>query len=115
MTIEPETPPSEQGVSRREFVSSATLATAVAATLPAVLPVSASAQRAPASDGASFRSPMIKLDKRTPRLWQVTIANPPFNLVAPEMVSALHSVVKAMDRDPEVKVVVFKSDLDGFF
>lgn len=115
MKIEPETPPSEQAVSRREFVSSATVATAVAATLSAVLPVSASAQGAPASDGASFRSPMIKLDKRTPQLWQVTVANPPFNLIVPEMVSALHSIVKDMDRDPTVKVIVFKSEINGFF
>lgn len=111
MKIEPETPASEQGVSRREFVSSATVATAVAAALPAP----ASAQGASARDGASVRSPMVKLEKRTPQLWQVTIANPPFNLVAPEMVSALHSVVKDMDRNPEVKVIVFKSEVDGFF
>ena len=57
----------------------------------------------------------MKLDKRTPQLWQVTIANPPFNLVVPEIVSALHSVVKNMDRDPEVKVIVFKSELEGYF
>lgn len=104
-----ETPSSEQAISRRDFVSSAVVATAVAATIPAVLPASASAQ------GTSPRSPLIKLDKRTPQLWQVTIANPPFNLVVPEMVSALHSVVKDMDRDPDVKVIVFKSEIGGFF
>jgi len=104
-----ETPSSEQAISRRDFVSSAVVATAVAATIPAVLPASASAQE------TSPRSPLIKLDKRTPQLWQVTIANPPFNLVVPEMVSALHSVVKDMDRDPDVKVIVFKSEIGGFF
>ncbi len=104
-----ETPSSDQAISRRDFVSSAVVATAVAATIPAVLPASASAQ------GTSPRSPLIKLDKRTPQLWQVTIANPPFNLVVPEMVSALHSVVKDMDRDPDVKVIVFKSEIGGFF
>jgi len=103
-----ETPSSEQAVSRRDFVSSA-VPTAVAATIPAVLPASASAQE------TSPRSPLIRLDKRTPQLWQVTIANPPFNLVVPEMVSALHSVVKDMDRDPDVKVIVFKSEIGGFF
>jgi Enoyl-CoA hydratase/isomerase len=104
-----ETPSSEQAISRRDFVSSAVVATAVAATIPAVLPASASAQ------GTSARSPLIKLDKRAPQLWQVTIANPPFNLVVPKMVSALHSVVKDMDRDPDVKVIVFKSEIGGFF
>ena len=57
----------------------------------------------------------IKLEKRTPRLWQVTFANPPFNLVVPEMVSALHSVVQEMDGDQQVKVLLFKSATEGFF
>ena len=65
--------------------------------------------------GASTRSPLVKLDKRTPQLWQVTIANPPFNLVVPEIVSALHAIVKDMDREPEVKVIVFRSELEGYF
>jgi len=115
MKITPETPSSEQGISRRDFVSSTAVATAIAATLPAVLAASASAQEGPASDVASSRSPLIKLDKRTPQLWQVTIANPPFNLVAPEMVSALHAIVTGMDRESEVKVIMFKSEIDGFF
>lgn len=110
-----EAPSSEQGISRRDFVSSAVVTTAIAATIPAVLPASASAQGTPVNGVASPRSPLIKLDKRTPQLWQVTIANPPFNLVVPEMVSALHSVVKDMDRDPEVKVIVFKSEIEGYF
>ncbi|WP_244503883.1 enoyl-CoA hydratase/isomerase family protein [Variovorax sp. CF079] len=86
--------------------------------LPAALPPSASAQGTPRSSAdlaTGTQSPLVKLHKRTPQLWQVTIANPPFNLVVPEMVSALHAVVKDMDRDPEVKVIVFRSDIDGYF
>jgi len=56
---------------------------------------------------------MVKLDKRSPRLGQVTIANPPFNLVVPEIVSALHAIVQDMDRDPEVKIIVFRSEIEG--
>ena len=44
-----------------------------------------------------------------------TFANPPFNLVVPEMVSALHSVVQEMDGDQQVKVLLFKSATEGFF
>ncbi|MBR1250297.1 enoyl-CoA hydratase/isomerase family protein [Bradyrhizobium sp. AUGA SZCCT0169] len=111
---------SNQSMSRREFVASAAASatTALAATLPAALPASAFAQETPRVNtgaGTPPRSPLVKLDKRTPQLWQVTIANPPFNLVVPEMVSALHSVVKDMDRDPEVKVIVFRSELEGYF
>jgi enoyl-CoA hydratase/carnithine racemase len=108
-TSETSTP--EHGFSRREFISSAVVATAVAAALPAMLPRSALAQGAYASASSS----MVKLDKRTPQLWQVTIANPPFNLVVPEMVSALYAIVNEMDRDPEVKVILFKSDIEGYF
>lgn len=107
MKTTPETPSLEQGASRRDFISVAV----AAATLPAILPTPASAQGAAA--GAS--SSLVTLDKRTPQLWQVTIANPPFNLVAPEIVSALHSIVIDMDRDPEVKVIVFRSQIEGYF
>lgn len=111
MNKTPETLPLDTGISRREFVSSAAVTAAFAATLPTVLPASASAQEAPTSVSSS----LVKLDKRTPQLWQVTIDNPPFNLVVPEIVSALHSIVKDMDRDPEVKVIVFRSELEGYF
>lgn len=110
-----DTSPTGEGITRRGFVASAA-ATAVAVTLPAALPESASAQGAPRlNTGASTQSPLVKLDKRTPQLWQVTIANPPFNLVVPEIVSALHAIVKDMEREPEVKVIVFRSELEGYF
>lgn len=120
MKTPPETSFSDVGMSRREFVASAVAAagTAVVVTLPVALPACASAQGTPSLNtgaGAATRSPLVQLDKRTPQLWQVTIANPPFNLVVPDVVSALHSIVKGMDRDPEVKVIVFRSELEGYF
>ncbi|NDZ17755.1 enoyl-CoA hydratase/isomerase family protein [Variovorax sp. WS11] len=63
----------------------------------------------------STTSDLVKLERRTPQLWQVTFANPPFNLVVPEMVTALHAVVEDMDNDPFVKVVLFKSAIEGYF
>lgn len=109
MKTTPLTP--SQNISRRDFVSAAVATTAVAATLPAILSKSASAQGAPASTSSS----LVRLDKKTPQLWHVTIDNPPFNLVVPEIVSALHSIVKDMDNDPELKVIVFRSELEGYF
>jgi enoyl-CoA hydratase/carnithine racemase len=111
-----ETPPAGQGVSRRDFVGSAVAAATVA--LPAALPRSAAAQGTPdarTNAAAGTSSPLVRLHKRTPQLWHVTIANPPFNLVVPEIVSALHAVVKDMERDPELKVVVFSSATEGYF
>lgn len=115
-----ETSLSEEGRARREFVASAVAAasTAAAVALPVALPASAAAQGAPSlstSNATRPRSPPVRLEKRTPQLWQVTISNPPFNLVVPEVVSALHTIVKDMDRDPEVKVIVFRSELEGYF
>lgn len=113
MKTPPETTALDQGVSRRNFVASA-----VAATVLAALPASASAQGAPRSGAAtapSTQSSLVKLDKRSPQLWQVMIVNPPFNLVVPEIVSALHAIVQDMDRDPEVKVIVFRSEIEGYF
>src|SRR5437868_5849278 len=113
MKTKPETTALDQGVSRRNFVASAS---AVAVTVLAALPASASAQGAPrssANTAASTPSALVKLDMRSPQLWQVTIANPPFNLVVPEIVSALHAIVQDMDRDPEVKVIVFRSEIEG--
>ena len=111
MDKKPETLPLKTGISRRDLVSSAVVATAFAATLPAVRATSVAAQETSASASSS----LVKRDKLTPQLWQVTIANPPFNLVVPEVVSALHSIVKDMDRDPEVKIIVFRSELEGYF
>src|SRR5712692_7524 len=76
MKITPKTLSSGQAVSRREFVSTAMAAATavVATTLPAVLPASASAQEARRSNTNNVKSapsPLVKLDKRTPQLWQV--------------------------------------------
>ena len=115
-----ETLPAEPSVSRRDFLSIAmTAATTMAATaLPITLPTSALAEESLPRNSNNLNnatSPMVKLEKRTPQLWQVTIANPPFNLVVPEMVAALHAVVLEMERDSYVKVLLFKSGIEGYF
>ncbi len=113
MKTTPEATVLEPSASRRRFVASAVAATALAA-----LPASGFAQgasRSSAGTTANTPSSLVQLDKRSPQLWQVTIANPPFNLVVPEIVSALHAIVQDMDRDPEVKVIVFKSEIEGYF
>lgn len=89
-----------------------TFLTATAMTLPLVS--SASAQSL-TGDAPAPRSDMVRLEKITPQIWRVTVSNPPFNLVVPEMVSALHAVVLETERDPDVKVVLFTSDLEGYF
>ncbi|MFP2693897.1 enoyl-CoA hydratase/isomerase family protein [Enterobacter ludwigii] len=101
--------------SRREFVSMS-LAGAASAALGSVLASPAAAQPVVKTAGAqSDSTSLVSVDKRTPQLWRITIANPPFNLVVPEVVSALHAVVLEMDRDPDVRVVVLDSAIEGYF
>lgn len=57
----------------------------------------------------------IKLDKRTPAYWRVTFDNPPFNIFGPETIPQMEKVVAAIESDPNLRVVVFDSDVPGFF
>jgi enoyl-CoA hydratase/carnithine racemase len=47
---------------------------------------------------------------RSPTRWDVTFANPPGNLVDPEMILELQALVDELEGDPDVTVVVFASD-----
>jgi enoyl-CoA hydratase/carnithine racemase len=52
---------------------------------------------------------------RTETRWNVTFANPPVNLVDPEMILELQALVDQLEHDPDVTVVVFDSaDADHF-
>ncbi|WP_260687481.1 enoyl-CoA hydratase/isomerase family protein [Rhizobium laguerreae] len=57
----------------------------------------------------------IKVDRRTPAYWRVTFDNPPFNIFGPETIPQLEKVIADIETDPNLKVVVFDSDVPGFF
>ncbi len=57
----------------------------------------------------------IRLTRRTPAYWRVTIDNPPINVMGPEMVRQFQQVIDALELDEHVKVVVFDSAVDGYF
>jgi enoyl-CoA hydratase/carnithine racemase len=57
----------------------------------------------------------IRLERLTPRTARITFANPPVNLVVPETVVALHDIVRGLDQDPDIQVVVFASEVPDFF
>lgn len=105
--------PFDRGLSRRAF---ATLAMAGAASLAWHAPGAAQSPAGPLSAAPLLPpSALVRVDKRSPQLWRITVDHPPFNLVVPEMVSALHAVVVAMERDPDLRVVVIDSAIDGYF
>jgi enoyl-CoA hydratase/carnithine racemase len=57
----------------------------------------------------------IRVERRTPGYWRVTLDNPPFNIFGPETIPQLSEVISELERDPQVKVVVFDSAVPGFF
>ena len=59
--------------------------------------------------------PQIRLERRTPAYWRVTLDNPPFNIFGPKAIPELNAVITAIEYDPMVKVVVFDSAVPGFF
>jgi enoyl-CoA hydratase/carnithine racemase len=57
----------------------------------------------------------VRLTRVTPAYWRVTLHNPPFNIYGPKTMPQLDAVVTAMEADQDVRVVVFESDVPGFF
>jgi enoyl-CoA hydratase/carnithine racemase len=57
----------------------------------------------------------IRLTRRSPAYWRVTIDNPPINVMGPEMVREFQEIMKAVEADEQVRVVVFDSAVDGYF
>jgi enoyl-CoA hydratase/carnithine racemase len=57
----------------------------------------------------------IKVTRRTPAYWRITFDNPPLNLMGPEFVLEFREILAAAETDPQLKVVVFDSAVDGYF
>jgi enoyl-CoA hydratase/carnithine racemase len=57
----------------------------------------------------------VVLTVRSPAYWRVTFDHPPVNVFGPETIPQLDAIISALERDTEVKVVVFDSAVDGFF
>jgi enoyl-CoA hydratase/carnithine racemase len=57
----------------------------------------------------------VLLTQRSPAYWRVTFDHPPLNIFGPETIPQLNEVITALEHDPDVKVVVFDSAVDGFF
>ena len=66
-----------------------------------------------------MNSPMkpaqIRVTRRSPAYWRVTIDNPPINVMGPEMVKQFQKVIDALEADEQLRVVVFDSAVDDYF
>jgi enoyl-CoA hydratase/carnithine racemase len=57
----------------------------------------------------------IRVERRSPAYWRVTIDNPPINVMGPQMVREFQAVMDALEADELVRVVVFDSAVDDYF
>jgi len=57
----------------------------------------------------------IRVTRRSPAYWRVTIDNPPINVMGPVMVQKFQEVIDALEADEHVRVVVFDSAVDDYF
>jgi enoyl-CoA hydratase/carnithine racemase len=67
-----------------------------------------------ATHGATPREE-VHIERVTPAYWRITFDNPPFNIFGPETIPQLNEAITQLERDPQVKVVVFDSAVPGFF
>jgi enoyl-CoA hydratase/carnithine racemase len=58
---------------------------------------------------------LIRLTRHSPAYWRVTVDNPPLNVMGPAMVRQFHELIDSIERDADVRVVVFDSAVEGFF
>jgi enoyl-CoA hydratase/carnithine racemase len=63
----------------------------------------------------NFTTGQIRLERRLPTYWRVTFDMPPVNIFGPKEVLLLNDIITTIETDPELKVVVFDSAVDGFF
>jgi enoyl-CoA hydratase/carnithine racemase len=68
-----------------------------------------------ASVNAAPKSAQIRVTRRSPAYWRVTIDNPPINVMGPQMVREFQEVIGALEADEQVRVVVFDSAVDDYF
>src|SRR6202161_3143899 len=57
----------------------------------------------------------IRIARRSPAYWRVTIDNLPINVMGPQMVREFQEVINALETDEHVRVVVFDSAVDDYF
>lgn len=57
----------------------------------------------------------VYLTRRTNHYWRVTFDHPPLNIFGPKAIPELNEIITALEKDEEVKVVVFDSAVEGFF
>jgi len=69
----------------------------------------------PTQMNAPTKPAQIRLARRSPAYWRITVDNPPINVMGPVMVQQFQEVIDALEADEHVRVVVFDSAVDDYF
>jgi len=69
----------------------------------------------PAQGNELTKAKQLRITRRSPAYWRITIDNPPINVMGPEMVREFQDVIDAIETDGDVRVVVFDSAVEGYF
>jgi enoyl-CoA hydratase/carnithine racemase len=57
----------------------------------------------------------IRVERLSASIAKVHFFNGPINFIVPETIAALNDAVKALSKDDQIKVVIFVSDMKGYF
>jgi enoyl-CoA hydratase/carnithine racemase len=58
---------------------------------------------------------VVHLTKKSAAYWKVILDNPPLNIIGPQEMRELVSILDEMEADPKLQVVVFESAVPGYF
>jgi enoyl-CoA hydratase/carnithine racemase len=68
-----------------------------------------------ATVNTSAKAVQLRLVRRSPAYWRVTIDNPPINVMGPEMVRQFQELINQIEADEHIRVVVFDSAVEDYF
>jgi enoyl-CoA hydratase/carnithine racemase len=57
----------------------------------------------------------ISVNRVSSAYWRILLSNPPLNLMGPEFLLQFRPIMTAIESDENLRVVVFESDVEGFF
>ena len=97
------------------LLAAAITAAGIAFAAPAGAQTASTAPQTTKPKSVTDAKDQVRLTRVTPEYWRVTFHNPPFNIYGPNTMPQLNRVVTAIETDPQVRVVVFDSDVPDFF
>jgi enoyl-CoA hydratase/carnithine racemase len=67
------------------------------------------------TESARTKPAQIRVARRSPAYWRITIDNPPINVMGAEMLRQFQDAIDDLEADEQVRVVVFDSAVDDYF